>query len=283
MIHSFTPVSPIRFGSIRLIERGFDPLPHRTQEEEEPRDAKMAGDKTASPRSGGSSGSLVSKAAAAAAREEEEEEEEETRPLLLPSGSTNGTTPAPAAAAASVAEGEEEPGKPATEGSSSSKKKTKQPRLSASDKHALKRLWRETVPPEKGYMTAGVVAMLVSSATNMAFPRLVGQVLDRTTKAAAEKEDGRESSSDSASSGASLSLQAFVARALLIFLAGAVGSCVRTHCLRMAKEGTSRRLRKKLLRSLLAQVRTEACMHMHCTRRRSARRLSGRIQTQLIT
>jgi ABC-type multidrug transport system fused ATPase/permease subunit len=107
------------------------------------------------------------------------------------------------------------------------------------------------VPPEKGYMTAGVIAMLVSSATNMAFPRLVGQVLDRTTKAAAEKEGGALEKGG----GDSSSLRAFVARALLIFLAGAVGSCVRTHCLRMAKEGTARRLRKKLLRSLLAQVR----------------------------
>jgi hypothetical protein len=48
----------------------------------------------------------------------------------------------------------------------------------------------------------------------------------------------------------------FVSRTLALFLAGAIASFVRTHSLRMAKEGTMRRLRKKLLKSLLRQVRT---------------------------
>ena len=171
---------------------------------------------------------------------------------LLPTG-TNGTSAGPSSAGAGTGgESAEEP--PSKTPSSSLGKKEKKPRLSASDKHALKRLWRETVSPEKDYMTAGVLAMFVSSATNMAFPRLVGQIMDRTTKAAAEKDKGGGEGAGEASSSPSSSLQAFVARALLIFLAGAVGSCVRTHCLRMAKEGTARRLRKKLLRSLLAQV-----------------------------
>ena len=124
----------------------------------------------------------------------------------------------------------------------------KKKKLSASDKHALGRLWKETIPYEKGYMCVGVVAMLVSSATNMAFPALIGRVLDRTTKAASEVAGEEKMNSTEIAS-----LQVFVGQALLIFVAGAVGSCVRTHCLRMAKEGTARRLRKKLLHSLLRQ------------------------------
>lgn len=92
--------------------------------------------------------------------------------------------------------------------------------------------------------------MFVSSATNMAFPALIGRVLDRTTQAGAALSDdaGGDKVGDS-------SLKAFVIRALAIFLAGAIGSCVRTHCLRMAKEKTARRLRKKLFTTLLHQVR----------------------------
>lgn len=223
--------------------------------QEEPQDIKMVGAKTATSPTSASGNTLVKAVAAAAAAEEQRPqpppEGEETQPLL-PAG-TKGSSAGPSLSGAAGKEVAEEP--PSKTPSPSLGKKEKKPRLSASDKHALKRLWRETVPPEKSYMTAGVLAMFVSSATNMAFPRLVGQIMDRTTKAAAEKEDkgGGEGAGDSSAS-ASSSLQAFVARALLIFLAGAVGSCVRTHCLRMAKEGTARRLRKKLLRSLLAQV-----------------------------
>lgn len=61
------------------------------------------------------------------------------------------------------------------------------------------------------------------------------------------------------SGGSSTSLKVFVGRTLALFLAGAVASFVRTHSLRMAKEGTARRLRKKLLRSLMRQVRA---LHM---------------------
>jgi len=122
-----------------------------------------------------------------------------------------------------------------------------------SDRHALRRLWRETIPEEKWYMGAGVTAMLVSSATNMAFPTLIGRIVDRTTKGAGSGDGGGAGEKETSSEGEVASLQVFLGRALLIFVAGAIGSCVRTHCLRMAKEGTARRLRKKLFRSLLRQ------------------------------
>ena len=140
-----------------------------------------------------------------------------------------------------------------TTSSSSSSSSSSKPKLSSSDKHALRRLWTETIPYEKGYMSAGVVAMLVSSATNMAFPSLIGRVLDRTTKAAAAREGKVEAGGEGGREGEVDSLKGFMGRAVLIFVCGAVGSCVRTHCLRMAKEGTARRLRKKLLHSLLRQ------------------------------
>jgi ABC-type multidrug transport system fused ATPase/permease subunit len=103
--------------------------------------------------------------------------------------------------------------------------------------------------PSCRYIGIGVAAMFVSSATNMAFPALIGRVLDRTTQAGAAMNDGGGGDKVGDSS-----LKAFVIRALAIFLAGAIGSCVRTHCLRMAKEKTATRLRKKLFRTLLHQV-----------------------------
>jgi len=136
---------------------------------------------------------------------------------------------------------------------SKSKSSLSKSKLSSSDKHALRRLWKETIPHEKGYMGAGVVAMLVSSATNMAFPTVIGRILDRTTRAAAAREGKAEGGGDGGKEGEMASLRLFMGRAVLIFVCGAVGSCVRTHCLRMAKEGTARRLRKKLLHSLLRQ------------------------------
>lgn len=94
--------------------------------------------------------------------------------------------------------------------------------------------------PESGKLAIGLVSLLVASSMNMAYPKIMGKVIDRTVSSRAE---GGSASSDKAFFGGAIGLMAL----------GACASWLRVYLLSSASDNTSRRLRCKLFESLLEQ------------------------------
>lgn len=94
----------------------------------------------------------------------------------------------------------------------------------ASRRDVLQRLL-EVSKPERGRIGLGLVALVVNSATNLSFPWILGQAVDRS---------GHDNYNH------------FLAGAAGVFLLGSAASCVRVYCLGTATTLISMRIRKLL-------------------------------------
>lgn len=100
-------------------------------------------------------------------------------------------------------------------------------------KSSFKRLL-SVASPEMGRLSVAMISLLVSSGTNMAFPTIVGRVVDRT-----------------AGGYSSMSNKTFFSGALCLFACGSVASWSRTYNFGLAADRIARRLRNKVFKHLL--------------------------------
>ena len=98
----------------------------------------------------------------------------------------------------------------------------------------LKRLLH-VARPEAPRLIAACAAMSITSLSNLAFPKIIGMLIDHFS--------GHSTGST----------KRFVLSAVTVFAIGSAGSWIRTYLFALASDGIARRLRKALMKSIMTQ------------------------------